>query len=105
MKQIYQAADLIEAQLLKDFLGGVGIEVVIQGEFLPGAAGELPLNAYPSLWVVEDEEAERGRLLIRQWLAGNGAEGLYQGSWICPHCGEKLGAQFSQCWNCGRHRP
>jgi len=41
MKELYQARDPVEAQLLKDFLASYHIETVTQGEYLTGAAGEL----------------------------------------------------------------
>ena len=43
MKIIYQAANLFDAYLVKHALEDEGIPVMIKGESLLGAAGELPL--------------------------------------------------------------
>jgi hypothetical protein len=51
MKKLYQARDRIEAQLLKDFLASHHITTVVQGDYLSGAAGELPALMFPVIWV------------------------------------------------------
>ncbi len=98
MKILYQAADRVEAQLLKDHLCHHHIQVLVQGDYLSGGVGELPALQFPVLWVVEDRDLEPARRLIDQWLAAT--ERLPD--WVCPGCGERNEGQFRLCWNCGR---
>ena len=102
MHRLYQARDRIEAQFLVDFLGRHLIATTILGDYLSGAAGELPLDVYPTVWVLEDEDLPRARDLLGRFLARpDTAPGP---AWICPGCGEQVEAGFDLCWNCGRSR-
>jgi hypothetical protein len=102
MQRLYQAADRIEAQLLVDFLDGYLIRARILGDYLAGAFGELPVDIYPSVWVLEDEDLPRARELLARFLSrGEAASGPI---WVCPTCGERVDAGFDLCWNCGRAR-
>jgi hypothetical protein len=100
MKQLYQAKDRLEAQLLKDYLQARHITTVTQGEYLSGAAGELPALQFPVLWVLEDRDYTIARRLIDEFfdVATEGA------AWRCPGCGEVSEGQFEACWNCGTER-
>lgn len=100
MKPLYQARDRIEAQLLKDFLAGYHIRVLVQGEYLSGAAGELPVIQFPQLWVLEERDYARARELIALFFERD-ADGE---PWQCPTCGERMEPQFQVCWNCGFRR-
>lgn len=103
MQQLYQAADRIEAQLLRDLLDRHHIQAEILGDYLSGAAGELPANIYPSVWVIEDQDLTRARELLDSWLSEN-AERSSASSWVCRGCGELLAGSFDLCWRCGRER-
>lgn len=100
MKELYQARDRIEAQLLKDYLVSHHIQTVIQGEFLSGAAGELPAFQFPVLWVLEDRDWSRGKQLIEHFLLLE-SESL---AWTCGQCGEQNEGQFNLCWKCANMR-
>ncbi len=102
MQRVYQAADLVDAQLMLDRLLAEGIECAIQGSYLSGAIGELPADATPSVWVVNDEDAARARQFART-LYAHGAE--HSAPWVCTTCGERHGGDFQLCWNCGGARP
>ena len=104
MKRLYQAKDLIEAQLFRDFLRDHRIESVIFGGFLSGAAGELPATQFPEVWVVEELDYERGRELLRQFAGQDETEGRERGPWHCSRCGEEIEPQFDICWKCGSCR-
>lgn len=88
----------MEAQLLKDYLASHHIQTVIQGEYLSGAAGELPALQFPVLWVLEDEDLERGKELIGYFFQNDKAAI----PWVCPACGEHNEGQFHICWNCAK---
>src|SRR5690625_3715699 len=96
MRRIYLAADPIQAEIRKDYLAGFGIQTIIQGAILWGGRGDLPMDAYPSLWVLQDGQAERARELVLEWEKRDpDAE-----TWECPRCGEQLPSEFTLCWRC-----
>jgi hypothetical protein len=100
MKQLYTARDRIEAQLLKDFLSSWHIDTVIQGDYLSGAAGELPALQFPVLWVVDERDLQRGRELIDLFQQRQSGP-----AWHCPCCGEWNEGQFQVCWQCASPCP
>ena len=102
MRRLYQARDRIEAQFLRDFLDQHLISTTILGDYLSGAAGELPLDIYPSVWVTEDDDLPRARELLARFLELSKAS--IGPGWVCPGCGEPVEPGFDLCWNCGRLR-
>jgi hypothetical protein len=101
MRPLYQAKDRIEAQFLRDFLDRHLIRAAVLGDYLAGAAGELPVNIFPTVWVIEDADLPRAQELLASFLAGPAAAGP---DWTCPSCGERVEGGFDLCWNCGRSR-
>ena len=89
MQRIYEARDLLEAEMLPGMLDSEGIETFLTGRHLIGAVGELPAAGLLAL-MVDDEQAESARRLIAEY---NGAEPLpddepdkavsYPGELIC----------------------
>lgn len=86
MQRIYEARDLLEAEMLIGMLAGEGVETFLTGRHLIGAVGELPAAGLLGL-MVDDGQAERARQLIAEY---NGAELLpgdepesYPGELIC----------------------
>jgi hypothetical protein len=98
MRKLYEAADRVEAQLLKDYLLEQDIPTLLFGDYLSGAVGELPANIFPSLWITKDEQYHRARRLIEEFLAQPQA-GIGE-AWRCPVCGEGVDPGFDICWNC-----
>jgi hypothetical protein len=101
MRRLYEAADRIEAQRLVDFLRDHHIPAIIPGDYLSGAAGELPVTLFPAVWIVEETQWYRARALLAEFLAPAAATG---GPWRCPNCSETVDAGFEVCWNCGTAR-
>lgn len=101
MQPLYQAADRIEAQLLCDLLECHRIEAQVFGDYLAGAAGELPADITPSVWVIDERDLPRARSLLSDWLAENQARADAR-SWVCRGCGELVDGSFDLCWRCGR---
>ena len=104
MKRLYAAKDLIEAQLVKDFLDDHHIESVVLGGYLGGAAGELPAMQFPEVWVLEESDLPQGRELLDQFTDQNRDDMTHQQPWCCGECGERIEAQFDICWKCGAMR-
>jgi hypothetical protein len=98
MKRVYTAANSLMVDHLKMVLDQAGIDSVVQRRFLSGAVGEIPpTEAWPELWVLDDEQEERARELVAAASAAPERSGQRQ----CLACGERLAAQFDTCWKCG----
>ena len=102
MRRLYEARDRIEAQFLRDLLERHCISATVLGDFLAGAAGELPVNIFPAVWILEDADWPRAHELLLQFQAG--ASSTDGDPWVCPGCGEEVAGEFDLCWNCGRER-
>lgn len=102
MHKIYEANNLIDAQLLVDHLHANNIRATIRGHYLSGAIGELPADLGPSVWVVHKRDAPLAKELAKQLESC--AVSATQ-AWTCTNCGETLGASFGLCWQCGHHKP
>lgn len=73
---LYECDSLIEAHLLKGMLEQCDIDVVLHGESLLGAVGELPAGGLLLLWV-DKASVEQARALITEYenhdLLANGS--------------------------------
>ena len=103
MQQLYQAKDRVEAQLLRDYLADSGVEAVVLGDYLNGAAGELPAMQFPVIWLVHDGDRYRAERLLKQFQHLN--REASEADWRCAVCGELSEGQFAICWQCGAERP
>jgi len=63
VKQAYNAANPVDAQLVVDLLASAGIDAFVQGQFLSGGVGELPAGELLRVWVADDD-VERARACI-----------------------------------------
>ncbi|GAA6143242.1 DUF2007 domain-containing protein [Hydrogenophaga sp. 5NK40-0174] len=70
MQIVYQAANSLEAHVVKDVLRQQGISSVVLGEHLQGAMGELPAANLVRV-EVDDQEVDRARELISEWEAAS----------------------------------
>jgi hypothetical protein len=102
MRRLYQARDRIEAQFLRDFLDRNLIATTVLGDYLSGAAGELPVDIFPTVWVIEDEDLPRARELLTRFREESSVPP--GPDWVCPRCGETVEGAFDLCWNCGHSR-
>lgn len=101
MKKIYSSQDRMMVVLMKASLESGGLRWVIKNEWLAGAAGELPpIECWPELWIVDDEQYQWARSLVKAVLDAADQEP----AWQCLRCGESLEGQFAQCWQCGQLR-
>jgi hypothetical protein len=106
MKKVYVAKNPVNANLLKGVLENMDIQAIVQGEFLWGIRGEIPVTpeTSPSVWVVDDNDYERAIEIINNFQAEEKNDDLII-EWKCNKCGELNEGQFSECWQCGTLRP
>lgn len=69
MEKIFEASAAFEAHLVHDLLERAGIPSRIDGEFLQGAMGELPVGNLVSVRVAPHHVAE-AREIIAEWEKG-----------------------------------
>ena len=101
--KVYSGPVLANVALLKDVLESYGIGCEIRGEYLGGAAGELPpIETWPELWILDESQAEPASELVQEAIEPPKAS---TSRWTCPQCREEVEGQFSECWNCGTERP
>lgn len=97
MRRVHVSESTIEIAHLRNLLESAGIACVVRNERLGGAVGEIPfLECWPELWVCEPGQALRARGLIDEALRPRASFD----PWDCPHCGERIDGQFSECWRC-----
>lgn len=97
MRKVHTAESMVEIAHLRNVLESAGIRCIVRNDRLAGALGEIPFVEYwPELWVQEPGQALRARGLIEEALRPCASED----PWECPSCGERIDAQFAQCWRC-----
>jgi hypothetical protein len=97
MKKIYSAANLMEAQIMLDLLGHVGIQARLFNENAQGGLGEIPFtHAYPEVWLVNEGDLERGQAVVSKYENLPVETGVV----VCLACGEENPRNFQLCWHC-----
>ncbi len=101
MRLLYNARHVADAHFIRNLLEGEGIAAIVRGEFLASGIGELPADVL-AVWILDDAELTRAEALLRDLSRGRMAAG--KTPWTCTGCGERLEAQFTECWKCGAAR-
>ncbi len=97
MKRVFSSFNLQVVHHAKNLLAAEGIRAVVKNEILSSAMGELPpAECQAELWVLHEKDAVRAEDILHSSKDAGP-------DWTCS-CGEKLGAQFTQCWRCGAYR-
>jgi hypothetical protein len=98
MKRVFGSFNQTAVYHARNLLEAAGLEVLVRNAALSSAMGELPpAECEAQLWVLDDADALRAEELLSRAPDP-------RPEWTCA-CGEKLGAQFGQCWCCGVNRP
>lgn len=107
MKKVFVAQHPTEAHLVTGMLESNGIVAEVQGESLFTARGEAPAtpDTLPTVWVAEDEDAERALVILAAYEPRSTTAGNQGAEWTCPACRERIESQFTECWHCGTSRP
>ena len=97
MKRVYSSWNLAAVHHARNVLDAAGIRAVVRNEYLSSAMGDLPpAECQAELWLLRDTDFRSAEeILFRPQPLGE--------EWKC-RCGEQLGSQFAQCWNCGAYR-
>ncbi|XOV79008.1 MAG: DUF2007 domain-containing protein [Aestuariibacter sp.] len=83
---------------VRDLLQSYRIPCFIKNEYAIGGVGEIsPFDAWPEVWLLDDEWLPRVKRILADFEADNGQ----QGSWQCRACGECNEGSFEICWQCG----
>ena len=97
MKRVFSSHNVVLVHHSRNLLEAEGIETEVRNQYLSSAMGELPpAECQPELWVLDDGDAARAEAILRRPRPAGP-------DWLCE-CGETSGAQFTQCWRCGRAR-
>jgi hypothetical protein len=97
VKRVFSSFNLQIVHHAKNVLAAEGIRAVVKNELLSSAMGELPpAECQAELWVENESEAGRAEEILHSKKPPGP-------DWDCG-CGERLGAQFTQCWRCGAYR-
>lgn len=100
MRRVFSSASLVEVHHARNLLESEGVRTFLRNELLAGAMGELPFTeCQAELWVVDASDAARAERVLREGRVRDAGKGS---PWQCV-CGERLEAQFSQCWRCSRN--
>ncbi|MFT4726939.1 MAG: hypothetical protein ACI9UN_001434 [Granulosicoccus sp.] len=102
MPLIYNAANIVEAQLIVDELQAGGMLAHVTGSYLSGAIGELPPSDVIGVWLNEPQHTDRARGIIDAFEASRNKP---ERDWRCNACAEEVGREFGACWQCGQARP
>ena len=103
MLKFYEARDSLEAHQLIDALTAHRIEATVLGEYLSGAAGELPAINFPWVWLINNQDLAAAQDVLDGFLASRGNLPR-PGPWVCENCDAQVDAGFEICWQCGAKR-
>lgn len=68
MRIVFDAANSLQAHMIKGVLNMFGIEAFVQGEHLQSGAGELPISGCVKV-SVENDDYLKSRDVIKDWEA------------------------------------
>jgi len=97
LRRIFSSWNLAAVHHARNLLQAAGIQAVVKNEYLSSAMGDLPpAECQAELWLLREADSQRAEQLLFSPPQQNP-------EWNCG-CGERLGAQFTQCWRCSAYR-
>ncbi len=105
---IYSATTEMQAEFLVQVLASHGVEAQTMGGALTQLAGYLPATYARTRVVVDEEDVDRARAIVRDFERSRKHPKPVAGaaeSWVCANCGEMIEPQFTDCWKCQTPRP
>ena len=98
MKKVYIALNLPDAHIALNLLAQVGIAAHVFNANAQSGIGEIPFTeAYPQVWVMDDEQYLRAKSIVREYKVAPTEHRVIH----CPECDEENPLNFGVCWNCG----
>lgn len=76
MQTVYAASHSLEAHMILNLLESQGVSAKIEGEYLQGGAGELPVAGLVRV-VVAEKDYEAAREIVSSWEAEQPAQSNY----------------------------
>ena len=98
MREVYAHPDFTRVGYFKSVLDQAGIPNFLQGDTSYNVTEISALFMAPSLRVVNDEDYDRAKKLLRDTALPPPS---FRADWRCPSCGEEVPANFESCWQCG----
>ncbi len=93
--RVYEAQDVIEAQLVLDVLLEGGLSAELRNVNLIGSYPEVPVR--PEIWLTRPEDFDAARALIDKFEANRKT---VLDDVRCPECGQSNPGNFELCWSC-----
>lgn len=104
MKKIFSSQNSMIIHHMKNLLSLKGIHAIVRNENLTAALGEIPpTECWVELWILDGSRENEARAIIQKEKESQ--EKAMDWSWRCPHCGENIEGQFTDCWQCGEPNP
>ncbi|OZG75112.1 hypothetical protein BTA51_01605 [Hahella sp. CCB-MM4] len=66
MRHVFEASNMLEAHVVNGMLQAEGINSFVQGDYLQGGIGDLPVSGLVRI-AVNDVDYEQARAIIQQW--------------------------------------
>ncbi len=100
MKPVFRERDYTRVALLQSVLEAKGIQTFVRNQYSSTQIIGFPNPAFfPALCVVNDEDYEEARQILKDYLNEDGEKASLE--LPCPACGERNPGNFEICWNCG----
>ena len=101
MLEVFRHWDTATVGLVNSLLEEAGLHTVLRN-WEGSNIVEVPIPViYPNICVLNGEDYARAKEMIEAFMDGSTAEGQ---EWVCTECGESVGHQLCECWNCGKER-
>jgi hypothetical protein len=103
MKWIHTLYDPLLAGHIEAVLSDAGIRCLVKNKHLMGGVGDIPaLETWPEIWVLDERDEIAAKALIEALAQPASSDAR---PWACPTCGERIDAQFTECWSCAAPSP
>jgi hypothetical protein len=89
----YESDNPLEAHTVRGLLEAQGFAATVTGNDMAMATSRV--------WVEETAPHSVVQATIAAFLRNPKATPHEAEGWECPHCAERLEAQFAECWRCG----
>lgn len=104
MRKIFSSQNAMIIHHMKNLLELEGITAFVRNENLTAALGSIPATeCWVELWILDANREAEARDIIRK--EEEAEEQAIKWDWRCPHCGEQIDGQFTDCWQCGEPKP